>query len=57
MVLREGERLNAEALLEWCRPRLANYKMPRSVTFMAALPTNAAGKVEKLDLMSKFQSA
>jgi acyl-CoA synthetase (AMP-forming)/AMP-acid ligase II len=52
VVLREGESLSGEALLEWCRPRLANYKVPRSVAFMAALPTNAAGKVVKHELMA-----
>lgn len=50
VVLREGESLSGEALLEWCRPRLANYKVPRSVAFLAALPTNAAGKVVKHEL-------
>uniref|UniRef100_UPI003F495997 FadD3 family acyl-CoA ligase n=1 Tax=Cupriavidus yeoncheonensis TaxID=1462994 RepID=UPI003F495997 len=50
VVLREGESLSGEALLEWCRPRLANYKVPRTVAFMAALPTNAAGKVVKHEL-------
>jgi acyl-CoA synthetase (AMP-forming)/AMP-acid ligase II len=51
VVLREGENLSGDALLEWCRPRLANYKVPRSVAFMAALPINAAGKVVKHALM------
>ncbi|WP_042875675.1 FadD3 family acyl-CoA ligase [Cupriavidus necator] len=52
VVLREGASINAEDLLEWCRPRMANYKVPRSVTFMAALPINAAGKVVKHELMA-----
>ncbi|MGT2433664.1 FadD3 family acyl-CoA ligase [Cupriavidus basilensis] len=52
VVLREGERMSGEALLEWCRPRMANYKVPRSVAFLAMLPTNAAGKVVKHELMA-----
>jgi len=52
VVLREGESMSAEALLEWCRSRLANYKVPRSVAFMAALPLNAAGKVVKHELLT-----
>ena len=31
----------------WCRQNLANYKTPRSVTFLDALPLNASGKVMK----------
>ncbi|WER50188.1 FadD3 family acyl-CoA ligase [Cupriavidus sp. WKF15] len=52
VVLREGESLSDEALLEWCRSRLANYKVPRSVAFMAALPLSAAGKVVKHELLA-----
>lgn len=52
VVLRDGESMSGEALLEWCKARLANYKVPRSVAFMAALPTNATGKVVKHELMA-----
>ncbi|OLT41375.1 fatty acid--CoA ligase [Saccharomonospora sp. CUA-673] len=34
-------------VLEHCRRRLANYKRPRHVEFVAALPRNASGKVLK----------
>jgi acyl-CoA synthetase (AMP-forming)/AMP-acid ligase II len=34
-------------LIGWCRPRIAGYKVPRSVEFVAELPVNAAGKVDK----------
>jgi HIP---CoA ligase len=34
----------------WCRPRMAGYKVPRAVEFLAALPLNAAGKVDKARL-------
>ncbi|MGT2490143.1 hypothetical protein ACU4GD_05430 [Cupriavidus basilensis] len=44
--------MSGEALLERCRPRMANYKVPRSVAFLAMLPTNAAGKVVKHELMA-----
>ncbi|NKQ52222.1 AMP-binding protein [Amycolatopsis sp. K13G38] len=39
--------LNEETVLEFCRSRLANYKRPRSVEFLAELPRNASGKVLK----------
>ena len=40
----------AAGLIAWCRERMANYKAPRSVTFMDALPLNASGKVLKHEL-------
>jgi acyl-CoA synthetase (AMP-forming)/AMP-acid ligase II len=49
-----GERaeLTEEAVLAFCRTRLANYKVPRFVEFVAELPRNASGKVLKR-LLSK----
>jgi malonyl-CoA/methylmalonyl-CoA synthetase len=34
-------------LIAYCRKRLASYKKPRRVVFVAALPRNALGKVQK----------
>ncbi|MFI9203549.1 AMP-binding protein [Streptomyces sp. NPDC053048] len=40
-------RVTVEALIAWARREMANYKVPREVEFVAALPRNAAGKVLK----------
>jgi acyl-CoA synthetase (AMP-forming)/AMP-acid ligase II len=40
----------AEALIAWCRERLAPYKVPVHIVFIAALPRNSSGKVLKLEL-------
>jgi acyl-CoA synthetase (AMP-forming)/AMP-acid ligase II len=37
-------------LLRWARDQMANYKVPRSVVLMEALPVNAGGKVLKREL-------
>ncbi|WP_290053797.1 FadD3 family acyl-CoA ligase [Amycolatopsis solani] len=42
-----GTGLTEEAVVAFCRERLANYKTPRSVEFVDALPRNASGKVLK----------
>jgi acyl-CoA synthetase (AMP-forming)/AMP-acid ligase II len=42
-----GTGLSEDAVLAFCRERLANYKTPRSVAFLDALPRNASGKVLK----------
>ena len=39
-----------ESVIAWCREHMANYKVPRRVAIVDALPTNAAGKVTKFAL-------
>jgi acyl-CoA synthetase (AMP-forming)/AMP-acid ligase II len=36
-----------QELIDWCRERMAGFKVPRSVEFLDALPLNATGKVVK----------
>lgn len=50
VVRRAGSDVGEADLIEWCRPRMANFKVPRRVTFVDALPTNASGKVLKFEL-------
>jgi acyl-CoA synthetase (AMP-forming)/AMP-acid ligase II len=53
IVRRAGADLSAEAVIDWCRRNMANYKVPRSVEFLDALPLNAAGKVLKTALRAR----
>jgi fatty-acyl-CoA synthase len=39
-----------EELLEWCRTRLARFKVPKSFRFVDEIPRNGMGKVQKQDL-------
>jgi acyl-CoA synthetase (AMP-forming)/AMP-acid ligase II len=41
------------AILSWCRQAMANYKVPRSVVLVEALPVNASGKVLKRELRER----
>ncbi len=41
-----------EALVAWCRERLARYKHPRRFTFIEQIPRNALGKIVRSDLRS-----
>jgi acyl-CoA synthetase (AMP-forming)/AMP-acid ligase II len=50
VVPRLGASLDPDELIAWCREKLANYKVPRSVVVMDALPKNATGKVTKNEL-------
>jgi acyl-CoA synthetase (AMP-forming)/AMP-acid ligase II len=46
----EGVTLDEKALLQFVRERLADYKVPRKVVLMPALPRNATGKILKTEL-------
>jgi acyl-CoA synthetase (AMP-forming)/AMP-acid ligase II len=52
---REGAQLDEKALLEYMRQRLAEYKLPRKVVFMAALPQSPTGKILKTELRKMAQ--
>jgi fatty-acyl-CoA synthase len=44
------EQIDAEALLEHCRARLARFKVPKEIRFVDALPRNAMNKIRKDEL-------
>lgn len=53
VVLEPGPPIEAAAIIEWARGELANFKVPRSVEFVDALPVNATGKVVKDELRAR----
>jgi acyl-CoA synthetase (AMP-forming)/AMP-acid ligase II len=53
VVLKEGTSTDAEELVAFCKDRLASYKAPKSVEFVATLPKNPAGKILKRQLREK----
>ncbi|HEY3697817.1 MAG TPA: FadD3 family acyl-CoA ligase [Spongiibacteraceae bacterium] len=54
-VKKAGGGLTAEQLIQWCRDNMANYKVPRRVEFVDALPLNASGKVLKTELRARIK--
>ncbi len=44
----------AAEIVGFCRERLAGYKLPRSLDFVAELPRNASGKVLKRELREPY---
>jgi len=44
------------AILSWSRGAMANYKVPRSIVIVDALPVNASGKVLKRELRERHGS-
>ncbi|RAY13385.1 fatty acid--CoA ligase family protein [Actinomadura craniellae] len=53
VVLHPDTKATVETLIEHCRARLANFKVPREVVFVEGLPRNAMGKVQKTELPSR----
>ncbi len=57
VVPRPSATLNGAELIGWCREQMANYKGPRSIEVVDALPLNASGKVLKYVLRDRAASA
>lgn len=54
VVLKPNQSVTEDELLKFMTERLAKYKVPKSVSFMAALPISAAGKILKRELKEQF---
>jgi len=56
VVVAQDRQLSEDALLAFLRERLAGYKLPQSIVFVATLPRTAIGKLDKKRLMRDFGS-
>ncbi|WP_018133175.1 fatty acid--CoA ligase [Effusibacillus pohliae] len=54
VVTKPGHSLTEEKLIRHCREKLANYKVPKSVDFVDALPKSGAGKILKRTLRDQY---
>jgi acyl-CoA synthetase (AMP-forming)/AMP-acid ligase II len=50
VILRPGASATEDQIIAWARDNMANYKVPRTVSFVSDLPRNAAGKIMKIEL-------
>lgn len=55
VVLKEGEDATGEEIIDFCREKLANYKIPSAVEIVDELPKGATGKILKRVLRDKEQ--
>ncbi|MCK5418545.1 MAG: AMP-binding protein, partial [Desulfobacterales bacterium] len=53
VILKEGERLEAEELINFCKERMAYYMVPRYVDFMDEFPKTPNQKIQKFILRDK----
>ena len=56
VVLDPGPPIEPTEVVEWARAEMANFKVPRTVEFLDALPVNATGKVVKDELRARARS-
>ena len=56
VVLDPGAPVAVSEIIEWARGEMANFKVPRSVELLDALPVNATGKVVKDELRARVLS-
>ncbi len=52
IVLKAGRQETPEAIIAWCKERMAGYKYPRLVEIVEAMPMTATGKILKRALKS-----
>jgi acyl-CoA synthetase (AMP-forming)/AMP-acid ligase II len=51
-----GERVRESDLLEHCRARLSGWQVPKRIFFVAEIPVNERGKVNRRELAGRFRS-
>ena len=54
VVLKPGEEATSEEMIAFLKDQLANFKVPKSVEIMDALPLSGMGKILKRELKEKF---
>jgi long-chain acyl-CoA synthetase len=55
VVAKEGHELEADEVIAYCREHLADYKCPKAVHVVSALPKGPTGKVLKRDLQALWR--
>ncbi|MCR2784413.1 MULTISPECIES: long-chain-fatty-acid--CoA ligase [unclassified Microbacterium] len=56
VVLRDGAKLDPEALRDYCRTRLAAYKVPKRIVQMTDMPRSLIGKVLRREVRERIVS-
>jgi fatty-acyl-CoA synthase len=54
VVLKAGAPRDAADIIAWARGRIANYKTPKSVDFVEAIPRNLSGKILRRELREPY---
>lgn len=55
VVVKPGETLSEDEVKDWCRERLAKYKVPTQVEFRSELPKTTVGKILRRELVRQHR--
>ena len=55
VIVKDGENLSEQQLLQWCEGKIARYKIPRGIEFRESLPKTIVGKVLRRKLIEEFK--
>jgi long-chain acyl-CoA synthetase len=54
VVLKEGASVTSDELIDFCKKKIARYKVPKSIEFVDLLPKTPSGKILKRELREKY---
>jgi fatty-acyl-CoA synthase len=54
VVVKPGETLSKDEVLDWVRPKLAKWQVPDDVVFIDEVPKTSVGKFSKKTLRERF---
>jgi fatty-acyl-CoA synthase len=54
VVLKEGQQISEQELIDYCRTQLPGFKVPKSIEFRDALPKGGTGKILKKELREAY---
>lgn len=57
VVLKPGENCTEQQLIEHCKERIARYKAPKRIDFVARLPLLPSAKIDKVTLRRQYQTS
>lgn len=57
VVLKPGEQATEDEIRDWCRDRLAKFKVPTEVEFRSQLPKTTVGKILRRELVREHKEA
>lgn len=56
IILKPGEAASEDEIRQWCRNRIAHYKVPRYVRFVSELPMTVTGKAQKFIMRERMMA-
>ncbi len=56
IVLKEGQSLSEQQVIDFCKAGMAHFKVPKRVIFADALPKNPSGKLLKRELRRRYEA-